>query len=80
MACRKAVLSSADDGNFIDPGLRSWSSIVLVMLGNEADVSDALPRLLSDRTLREDIGKNTQSFVREHFAVYAMSYAEVAKG
>lgn len=85
MAAGKAVLSSASEDNFMDLRLSNWNNIVLVRPGNTEDVSDALLRLLSDRALREGIGKNSQSLVREHFSLdsvcrkYEALYNEVAK-
>ena len=85
MAAGKAVLSSASEDNFMDLRLSNWNNIVLVRPGNTGDISDALLRLLSDRALREGIGKNSQSLVREHFSLgsvcrkYEALYNEVAK-
>jgi len=85
MAAGKAVLSSAREDNFMDLKLSNWNNIVLVRPGNTGDVSDVLLRLFSDRGLGEGIGKNAQSFVRDHFSLdsvcrkYEALYNEVAK-
>ncbi len=72
MAAGKPVLTSAREDNFIDLKLRNWGNIVLVKPGDAESISDAVLRLLSDRKLRERIGRNAKKFVNEHFSLDAV--------
>jgi glycosyltransferase involved in cell wall biosynthesis len=79
MAAGKAVLSSAREDNFMNLELENWKNIVLVRPGNVKDISDALTQLLSERELREEIGKNARAFVKKHFTLDRVisTYAEL---
>jgi glycosyltransferase involved in cell wall biosynthesis len=61
---------------------RSKTSILDLL--SARTMSDPLLRLLSDRALGEDVGKNARSLVREHFSLgsvcrkYEALYNEVA--
>lgn len=69
MASGRTVLTSATEDNFPNLRLTNWRNIVLVRPGNVQEISNALVRLLSDRRLRERIGRNAQRFVQEHFSM-----------
>jgi len=72
MASGKTVVTSATEDNFMDLRLRNWHDIVLVRPSNTCDISLALVRLLSDRRLRESVGRNARRLVREHFSLEAL--------
>jgi glycosyltransferase involved in cell wall biosynthesis len=85
MSAGKPVLSSVDEDNFMGLKLSNWKNIVLVPPGNVRAISQAIVRLLSDRKLREEIGRNAMSFVKEHFSLdvvcqkYEALYDEMLK-
>lgn len=49
--------------------LKNWESIALVEPGNVRGISNALVKLLSDRKLRERIGRNAKAYVRNNFSL-----------
>ncbi|MGA8856279.1 MAG: glycosyltransferase family 4 protein, partial [Candidatus Bathyarchaeia archaeon] len=69
MAAGRAVLSSAGEDNFMELRLKNWESIALVEPGNVRGISNALVKLLSDRKLRERIGRNAKAYVRNNFSL-----------
>ncbi|MGD0176808.1 MAG: glycosyltransferase family 4 protein [Candidatus Bathyarchaeia archaeon] len=85
MAAGKAVLSSAKEDNFMNLRLKNWENIALVRPGNAQDISNALVKLLSDRKLREQIGRNAQAYIRSNFSLeaacrkYEAVYEELTK-
>lgn len=85
MAAGKPVLSSAKEDNFMDLRLKNWGNIALVRPGDAQDISNALVKLLSDRKLREQIGRNAQAYIRSNFSLeaacrkYEAVYGELTK-
>jgi glycosyltransferase involved in cell wall biosynthesis len=68
MAAGKPVLSPARKDNFICAELQDGNNMVRVRPGDPEDISNALVRLISDKKLRETIGRNARRFVRTHFS------------
>ena len=69
MAAGKPILSSAKEDNFMDIRLKNWENIVLVRPGNPQDIANALVKLLTDKKLSEQIGRNAQTYIRNNFSL-----------
>jgi glycosyltransferase involved in cell wall biosynthesis len=68
MAAGKPVLSPARKDNFVCAELENWKNVVLVRPGDPKDISNALVRLISNKRLRQTIGRNARRFVRTYFS------------